>query len=400
MRLPRVLVALFALAFLSTSAPAATLFRDDGPGAPPSATAGNASGGSGKVRGIDDADDDAEAAGAESEGQPPEADSDESPGRSGQAPGRNRGVLADLNGNGLSDGLEGQIAGLAAGERIDVFVTFRQPGGAGRSQNAVGPFTVNHEFTLINAMSASMTVGQARALARAPHVFRVEEVFEVSAIEATREDFGINQVPTLANGVDYSATGQCVTVCVADTGATPTHEQFIHNDATLTTKVVKFYNAFTDQELDGDQAFDDHTELVLFGLVLAAGAHGSRVSAVAVGDGDGVDDLDGDGVVEIGDNGNGATERSRIAGYLRGVAPGAGLKVAKVLDDFGSAPDDIVMKGVEWCALQSDVDVINLSLGSNIPADRLDALSQIANAAGAARQDGGGRRRQLRRDAR
>ena len=49
-------------------------------------------------------------------------------------------TIADLDGNGLSDGLEARLAGLAAGDPVDVVVTFSGPGDAAAAQQAVGAF--------------------------------------------------------------------------------------------------------------------------------------------------------------------------------------------------------------------------------------------------------------------
>ena len=66
-----------------------------------------------------------------------------------------------------------------------------------------------------------------------------------------------------------------------------------------------------------------------------------------------------------------------------GVAPGASLIGAKVLDSTGYGADADVVSAVQWCAARSDVDVISMSLGSP-GSDGSDAGSQAANAAVAA----------------
>ncbi|MCK5623221.1 MAG: hypothetical protein KAJ11_13080, partial [Alphaproteobacteria bacterium] len=78
--------------------------------------------------------------------------------------------LVDLNGNGLSDGLEDSLAGLAANAQVDVIVTFSGPGNAASAQAAVGAFSVRYEYNIIDGFAATLTAGQARALATAPGV--------------------------------------------------------------------------------------------------------------------------------------------------------------------------------------------------------------------------------------
>ncbi len=125
----------------------------------------------------------------------------------------------DLNGNGLSDKFEAGIGGLGASERVDVVVILSGPGDAASAQRAVGAFAVAREFTIIDGFSATMTVGQARALAGRPGVRRVEEAFEVSIeMETERADFGADAVHAGAHG-GASRDGQGVGIwCARRTG--------------------------------------------------------------------------------------------------------------------------------------------------------------------------------------
>jgi subtilisin family serine protease len=60
-------------------------------------------------------------------------------------------------------------------------------------------------------------------------------------------------------------------------------------------------------------------------------------------------------------------------GSRKGVAPGAGLLVGKVLDDNGSGSDSSVIAGMEW-AVDAGAAVVNMSLGAG-PTDGTDPLS-------------------------
>src|SRR6478672_4299532 len=88
--------------------------------------------------------------------------------------------------------------------------------------------------------------------------------------------------------------------------------------------------------------------------------HGTHVASIAVGDGVGT---------------------GSIAGLMKGVAPAAHLSAAKVLDSTGSGDDSLGILGIQWCAGRASVDVISLSLGSDVPSDGLDGLSQAVDAA-------------------
>ncbi|WP_350273890.1 S8 family peptidase [Kribbella sp. HUAS MG21] len=85
-------------------------------------------------------------------------------------------------------------------------------------------------------------------------------------------------------------------------------------------------------------------------------------------------------------NGHGTHVASTIAGTgaasdgsERGVAPGAGLHVGKVLDDDGNGQDSWILAGMEWAARDQHAKVISMSLGSG-PTDGTDPMSQAVNA--------------------
>jgi len=89
------------------------------------------------------------------------------------------------------------------------------------------------------------------------------------------------------------------------------------------------------------------------------------------------------------DNGHGTHVAGIVAGtgscsggqYV-GVAPGASLYVAKVLDASGGGAMSGVMAGIEW-AVGQGVNVINLSLAGSGSSDGRDALSATCDAAAA-----------------
>ncbi len=250
--------------------------------------------------------------------------------RSGQAAHPTRPGLADLDRDRISDDFAPQLRAKGDGERVEVVVTFAAPSNAAAAQRAVGRFEVIREFTLIRGFAARMTAGQARALARRSEVFRVERNFTVHAtLDAATRDFG-----AVAARETFGVDGTGVGVCVADTGVDGGHEQ-------LDSKTpIPFYDAINGQTV----AYDDHF-------------HGTHVASTAVGDGTG----------------------SANASTYRGVAPGAALYAAKVLDRQGSGSDEQVLSGIEWCANQSAVRVISMSLGTQEASDGQDSLSQAAN---------------------
>jgi len=252
-----------------------------------------------------------------------------------------RAGLADRDGDRLADALQARLAGLPPEAPVAVVVSFAGSGGAAAAQRSVGPFHLKRQFRLIPAFAAAMSAGQARALARAPGILRIEEDFPVAiALDAASRDFGVEQARSA-----LAANGSGVGICVVDTGVDPGHEQ-------LAGKVA----GFTDFINGRSTPYDDH-------------GHGTHVSSIAAGRG---------GVA------------GSAAARFQGVAPGATIYAAKVLDALGQGTESDVIAGIEWCSDPArgsggpGVQVISMSLGSESASDGGDALSRAADAAVAA----------------
>jgi len=238
---------------------------------------------------------------------------------------------ADVDGDGLSQALEARLQRAQAGESLEVVVTWSGPPNMAAARAAAGPFAVLEEFSVIDGFLASVTPGQARALARVPGVFRVDENFEVHATNfETDQEYGTERAR-----LEYGVDGTNVNVCVIDTGADPTHEQ-------LDTNIVDFYDAINGQTV----AYDDQ-------------GHGTHVAATIGGDGDG---------------------GSANAAKYQGVAPGVNLYIAKVLSSSGSGTATQIINGIQWC-IEKGVDIMSASLGTATGSDGLDSLSRAVNSA-------------------
>jgi serine protease AprX len=241
-------------------------------------------------------------------------------------------ILADLNQNRLSDGLEANLANARPDERFAVVVSFTGPGNSATAQQVIGNFEVRREFGFIRAFAATMRAAQIQALAGVAGVFRIEEDFPVSiSLDAANRDFGAKKARS-----DFWVDGLGSVICVVDTGVDPAHEQ-------LDSKTLLFYDAIAGNL----SAYDDH-------------GHGTHVASIAAGDGIGL---------------------SFNAGTFKGVAPGADVYAAKVLDASGNGRESDVIAGIQWCAQQPLVDIISMSLASPGGSDGQDALSQAVNEA-------------------
>ncbi|MEU6946486.1 S8 family serine peptidase [Streptomyces sp. NPDC046316] len=130
--------------------------------------------------------------------------------------------------------------------------------------------------------------------------------------------------------------GKGVKVAVLDTGYDPAHPD-------LKNKVT------AEQNFTWDESVADHN------------GHGTHVASTVAGSG------------------------AASQGRYKGVAPGAELLVGKVLDGGGSGYTSWILEGMEWAAAQ-DADIVSMSLGSNLPSDGSDPLSQAVETLSA---DGG-----------
>lgn len=164
-----------------------------------------------------------------------------------------------------------------------------------------------------------------RSLAAEPYILQVWEDLPVYALL----DVSVPKIGA-PRAWEQGWTGKDVRVAVLDTGI-----DFNHPD--LKDRVAASVD-FTGK----GEASDGH-------------GHGTHVASIVAGSG------------------------AASGGKYRGVAPDARLYVAKVLDDRGAGRMSNVIAGLEWAAEQR-VQVVNLSLGADIPCDGTDALSTACDA--------------------
>lgn len=215
------------------------------------------------------------------------------------------------------------------GDRLPLIVTYTE------TPVAVPGAVVTRQLPSING--AALTVDQAgaealgRALSAAGSADRllagVEKIWLDGRVTASLDE----SVPQIGAPAAWEAgfDGTGVTIGIVDTGIDDDH-------ADLAGRVV------AEEVFSGAPSPTD-----VFG-------HGTHVASIAAGSGAASD------------------------GQYTGVAFGAELVNAKVLDDFGSGFDSWVIAGMEWAAIDQDADIVNMSLNSG-PSDGTDPVSQAVN---------------------
>lgn len=164
---------------------------------------------------------------------------------------------------------------------------------------------IGKEFRLIRGLSAEMTKKEISKLRQIPGI----RVYEDKRVHALLDD----SVPMISadNVHSEGINGSGVHVCIVDTGVDDSHPAL--NQLVAETDIVN----------NDSDATDDN-------------GHGTHVAGIIA---------------------------SQDSTY-KGVAPGASLMAAKVLDSSGSGHETDVIAGIEWC-INHSADVITLSLGAD-----------------------------------
>ena len=191
---------------------------------------------------------------------------------------------------------------------------------------------VRHNFKLINAVSATMTVDEAAELALDATVAFVEPDYPVHSLEQITP-WGVEKslgVETYPFPIWQEASGAGIKVAVLDTGISRTHEDLILSSVGV--------NCTTEGSFDFDVQ-----------------GHGTHVA----------------GIISAQDNSFG----------VAGLAPKISLHSVKVLDDSGYGYVSDIIEGLQW-AQTNQMQIVNMSLGTLSNSISLEAACEAAKAAG------------------
>jgi subtilisin family serine protease len=249
--------------------------------------------------------------------------------------------------------------------REAVFIHYRGDGVSASSLARQLGVEVKATYRSMPVVAARVTPAQKRALAMDPRVESIEPDSELRAlgpatlpvrnlVSSTARGTvsgeytdGLRKVqanlvwdrdgdgrPDPANGDPTLTTGTGVKVCIIDSGLDPDHPE-------LRDAVVAAYDF-----LDGDGVPADKDRNGRWGS-----GHGTHVAGIIA--------------ARAGVGGNNGTQALN-GGGLMGVAPGAELVIARVLDADGRTQMSTVLEAVEYCQQQGS-KVASLSLGGGLP---------------------------------
>ncbi len=261
---------------------------------------------------------------------------------------------ADTDGDKIFDDLERLISPAGLDQTFPAIVLLDEPlteESINGLQQRVGDFSIGSQYSTLNGFAASLDKGQILALSQLDQVAQIEADRPVRLfLDTSTYWFGVQKART-DFGVDGNADGQPtystsdMVIAVLDTGIDAAH---VDLNGGKVVAWADFHTAGTGDPVCGSPC-DPH-------------GHGTHVSSIATGEGEG-------------------------NALYRGVAPGAALVGVRVLNRYGSGYLSGVNAGIQWVIDNKDaynIRIINMSLGTWGCSDGTDSLSQMVNTAAAA----------------
>jgi len=258
--------------------------------------------------------------------------------------------IVDKDKNKIFDNLEELLMGQPDEVKFDAILLFEENLSDNLFENIkgkIGDFSIKYQYPSISGIAATLTKGQITALSKIPFLKQIEYDAEVIPFldkanywfgtQKARTDFGLD------GNMDGSSTysKNDIVIAVIDTGIDPNHVDLDGG------KIIGWKDFATGQTSPYDE-------------VVGCGGHGTHVSSIAAGEGQG-------------------------NSLYKGVATGAALVGVKVLkkrgqDCVGTTAD--VNAGVQWVIDNKatyGIEIFNMSLGIAGCSDGTDSTSLIVN---------------------
>jgi subtilisin family serine protease len=236
---------------------------------------------------------------------------------------------------------------------VKAIVTFKaHPGAAARDAVRAAGGSVRRTFTLIDGMAITIPANAMAGLRRNPLVASVEPDATITTLEPTVQaestgDFeydnawGVTHIGS-KSAHDAGVRGAGIKVAVIDTGVDYIHDDPDDNPYVVDPEFNTNYAGGWDFVSNDNDPMDDN-------------GHGTHVAGIL------------------------AAEKN---GYLVvGVAPEVDLYALKILDANGSGDESNLILALQW-AVDHDIDVVNMSLGTHDVVPALQTAVQNAAAAG------------------
>ena len=258
----------------------------------------------------------------------------------------------DRDKNKIFDNLEEIIKGQPDEAFFDTILLFEENLSESlfeKTRGKIGNFSIKYQYPSISGIATTLTKGQIIALSKIPFVKQIEEdAVVIPFLDKATYWFGTQKARTdfgLDGNMDSAATysQNDIVIAVIDTGIDPNHVDLDGG------KIIGWKDFATNQPNPYDQ-------------VPGCGGHGTHVSSIAAGEGQGNP-------------------------LYKGVASGAALVGVKVLkrqgnDCVGTTAN--VNAGVQWVidnkALYG-IEIFNMSIGSAGSSDGTDSTSLIVDSA-------------------
>ena len=267
-------------------------------------------------------------------------------------------IIADKDKNKIFDNLEELLAGQSENTTFDAIVLFEKNLSANlfeRTKVRIGDFSIKYQYPSISGVAVTLTKGQIIALSQLSFIKQVEhDALVFPHLDTAQQWFGTIKART-DFGVDGNANGLAtyskndMVIAILDTGIDPNHVDLGPG------KIIAWRDATINNNQSGP--YDELGDCV---------GHGSHVSSIAAGEGDG-------------------------DAALKGVAPKAALVGVKVLSLRNvqgqircTAATSEIVSGVQWVIDNKStygIDVGNMSLGASGCSNGTDSLSSIVNSA-------------------